>query len=132
MRREVPDSELARLFHEERRDAEAAAPEPGALLARPRRRRPAGARLVRRAALAAARAVIAAALLLRTRSFRGHAPQAAGLPPAARQLAAWRAPTDVLLRTPGSDLWTRVPVLAPRSSVPEPGIFLEATKGVER
>jgi hypothetical protein len=132
MRPEVPDSELVRLFEQERRDTEAGAPDLGALLARPRRRavRLPAVRLVALAATLAA--VVSAATLLRISLRSSRAAGSADLPPAARELANWKAPTDVLLATPGSDLWRRVPLLAPRVPALDLGAPLEATKGVER
>ena len=129
MRTDVPDPELSRLFREERLDTEAAAPVLGALLARASRRR-AGASTIRRLMWAAALAAAAVAVTL---CLRISSPPSRTEPPrGAIQLAEWKAPTDVLLATPGFDLWTRVPVLAPHVRAPETGVSLEATKGVER
>jgi len=125
MNNQAEDSELERLFREERRSAEAAAPHADILLSRLKRRRPAGRPSVGRAALVLAPVLILAvgALFLRSRAHR-----ADELPAAAARLASWKAPTDALLWT--SDLWKRIPVLAPRA--PAPGLSLEPAKGVER
>jgi hypothetical protein len=132
MTSDIPDPELVRLFEEERRDAEATAPDFGALLARPGRR-PARLPAIRLVALAATLAALAtAALLLRTSLRSSQSAASADLPPAGRELAYWKAPTDVLLATPGSDLWRRVPLLVPRAPVFDLGAPFEATKGVER
>jgi len=129
---DIPDPELVRLFEEERREAEGAAPDLGALLARPTRR-PERLPAIRVVALAAALAAVATgALLLRTSPRPGGAGTSADLPPAGRELANWKPPTDVLLATAGSDLWRRIPVLAPRVPAVDLGVPLEATKGVER
>ena len=104
------DREIARLFEEQRRADEAAAPAFRELLARPRARRAPLARWIRRPALAAAAvAVVAAALLLR-RPPPPRAPESA-LPAVATTLASWKAPTDFLLQTPGAELLGRLPVL---------------------
>jgi hypothetical protein len=135
MKSESPDAIIARLFEEERRADEAAAPDLARLLARSRRRSE-DARAVRRSAFLAAAlaATVAAALLvLRPARPRGPTPEGAdiaGLAPAAVQLANWKAPTDAFLRTSGSDLWSRVPVLLPRESALETRTVTEPTKGV--
>jgi hypothetical protein len=128
------DDEIARRFEERRLDDEAAAPELSALLARPPRARAAQVRAIRRLAFGASAlaAAVVAAFLLRTALPR-HAgsSESPGLPPAAIALARWEAPTDVFLQTPGSDLWTSVPDLAPAPAL-ESAISSETTKGVER
>jgi hypothetical protein len=55
---------------------------------------------------AAAAVVIAAVWLANARSF---SPQ--GATPAIAAIAAWRAPTDILLRTPGNELLGEMPAL---------------------
>jgi hypothetical protein len=55
---------------------------------------------------AAAAVVIAAVWLANTRSFSTHA-----VTPTIATIAAWRAPTDILLRTPGSELLGTMPAL---------------------
>jgi hypothetical protein len=101
------DREIARLFEAQRRADEASAPAFRDLLARPRNAKTASPRRVLRPALAAAAVllIIAAALLLRSRARE---PESLAT---ASALAAWRAPTDVLLRTPGAELTSRLPVL---------------------
>ena len=127
------DDEIARRFEERRLADEAGAPDLGALLARHGRRRPAGARATRRIAIGAATlAAAAAAVVIVVRSTSpGTAPESSDLPPITMALASWKAPTDTLLQTPGSDLWTSVPDLATAPAL-ENGIPLETTKGVER
>ena len=130
MSSEDPDREIARLFDEERRADEASAPALRELLARPSPRTP-WKRGIGRIALAAAAAAAATAgvLLLRPVHSRDGGP-GAELPPAASQLASWKAPTDALLRTPGSELWTRVPILISRASPVDPAHPAQTTKGV--
>ena len=126
------DREIARLFDEQRRADEASAPALRELLARPNSRRTPWKRGIGRIVLAAAAAAAATAgvLLLRPARPRDGGPEAA-LPPAASQLASWTAPTDTLLRTPGSELWTRIPILVSRSSpLADPAHPVETTKGV--
>jgi len=127
------DLDLARRFREKRVAEESAAPDLGELLARPRPVRK-GPSMARRLALAAALAVVAAGawVLLRQRpSFRG-APTAGDLPPAALRVAEWKSPTASLLRTPGADLWRRVPALVPRVPAFASATLLETTKGAAR
>ena len=125
---EDPDREIARLFDEERRADEASAPALRELLARPTSGRTHWKRGVGRIALAAA-AATAAFLLLRPARTNDLRPETE-LPPAASQLASWRAPTDALLRTPGSELWTRVPILVSRAAPLDPAHPVQTTKGV--
>ena len=132
MSSEDPDREIARLFVEQRRADEASAPALRELLARPNSSRTPWKRGIGRIALAAAAAAAATAgvLLLRPVHLRDGGP-GAELPPAASQLASWKAPTDALLRTPGSELWTRIPILVSRSSpLADPAHPVETTKGV--
>ena len=105
-----PDRELTRLFEEQRRADEASAPDFRELLARPRPLRASLARGIPRPALAAAAAAVVAAALFLRRPPRPPAPEP-GLPAAAAALASWKAPTDVLLETPGAELLGRLPVL---------------------
>jgi hypothetical protein len=128
MRSDDPDREIARLFDEERRADEASAPALRELLARPTSARTQWKRGIGRIALAAA-AATAAFLLLRP-THTNDARRDTGLPPAASQLASWRAPTDALLRTPGSELWTRVPILVSRVPPLDPAHPAQTTKGV--
>jgi len=120
------DRELVRRFEELRRGDEAAAPDLGGLLGRPRR----GRTSRRHLALAAAVVVLlAAALLLRRTAPPGSRD---ALRPAAGSLAAWRSPTGSLLRTPGAELWTRVPALVPRVPVFASVSVPQTTKGAVR
>jgi hypothetical protein len=110
------EGELTRLFEQQRRADEASAPDFHELMARAR-----GAAKVRdfardgrwawRAAVAAAASIALAAGL----SLLRPAPESR-LPSNAATLADWKAPTDVLLQTPGAELLARLPVLLP--SVP--------------
>ena len=113
------DRELARLFEAQRQADEAAAPAFREVLARTRARRAPLEGLIWRPALAVAAVVVVAAVLTLhrparpvppTNRTRARTPESA-LPAAAVALAAWRAPTDFLLETPGADLLTRVPAL---------------------
>ena len=107
MRREDDsDRELARMFREVRREDEASAPGFRQILARGRAdrhssRRP---RLLVAAAVALSAIVLIGVLLSR----RPPAPEA---PEGSIALGDWRAATDVLLRTPGGDLFDSVPIL---------------------
>ena len=111
------ESELTRLFEEQRRADEALAPGFRELMARARAatkgRDFAAAREGRwagRAVVAAAASVALAAGLYLLR------PQEPRMPSNAPTLADWKAPTDVLLQTPGAELLGRLPVFLP--SVP--------------
>jgi hypothetical protein len=127
---EDPDREIARLFAEQRRADEASAPALPELMSRPHRMRMSRKRsLARIALIGATAAAIATVILLRPARSRDGG-QDAALPPAAAQLASWKAPTDSLLRTPGSELWTRVPVLVSRAAPEEPAHPVQTTKGV--
>ena len=112
------ESELTRLFEEQRRADEASAPGFRELMARargaPQGRGFAPARKGRwvwRAVVAAAASVAFAAGLYLLRL-----PPEARMPSNARMLADWKAPTDVLLQTPGAELLGRLPAFLP--SVP--------------
>jgi hypothetical protein len=132
MSSEDPDREIARLFDEQRRADEASAPALRELLARPNSRQTSWKRGIGRIALATAAAAAATAgvLLLRPAHHRDGG-RVTELPPAASQLASWKAPTDALLRTPGSELWNRVPILVSRSSpLVDPAHPAQTTKGV--
>ena len=123
------DREIARLFAAQRRADEASAPALRELMARPRRLRTSWS-LARIALVGAtAAAAIAAILLLRPARPR-NAGTETPLPPAATQLANWKAPTDSLLRTSGSELWTRVPILVSPVTHVEPAHPAQTTKGV--
>lgn len=125
------DREIERLFDEQRRADEASAPALRELMARPRRLGTSWKRSLARVALigTAAAAATVAVILLRPARLREGGPDTA-LPPAAVQLARWKAPTDSLLRTPGSELWTRVPILVSPVTPLEPAHPAQTTKGV--
>jgi len=98
------DDRIERALSEQRRLDEGLAPDFRSLLARPRppaSRGPAGRILV----VAALLLVIGVALWSRSRP---PAPPRSGM--AAGSLTTWRAPTDFLLETPGSRLWSSPPV----------------------
>ncbi|HEY6928044.1 MAG TPA: hypothetical protein VJA66_00075 [Thermoanaerobaculia bacterium] len=124
-----PDREVTRLFEEKRRADEASAPDIRELLSRPRLHRARGSRATWRLGLAAAALIVVAASVVLLRSKAPRTPETE-LPTAA-QIASWRAPTDVLLRTPGSDLLHQLPVLESQASEAASAV-LEPTKGVER
>ncbi len=133
MTRDDSDLDLEERFAERRRADELAAPDLDRLLARPRPSpSPAPGRRLALAAAALVFAAAAAALFFRSRTPVRGARDAAALPPAAAELAAWKSPTSSLLSTPGAELWRRVPALVPRvpvfASVPLP----QATKGADR
>ena len=112
------DSELTRLFEEQRRADEASAPDFRELMARARAAAKGRdfapvrqGRWARRAVFTAAASVALAIGL----SLLRPAPEPR-IPSNAPTLADWKAPTDVLLQTPGAELLGRLPVLL--SSVP--------------
>jgi hypothetical protein len=118
------ERELSRLFEAARRADESAAPDLDALLARgPRPRRSAG----RAIAFAAAATLLLAIAVLLVR----HDARTAPAPEAPVQLADWESPTAFLLDTPGSELLTEIPTLAP-STAKENDSSHQPTKGVER
>ena len=128
---EDPDRDIARLFAEQRRADEAFAPALRELMARRHRLPTRPKRTLARIALAGtavAAATVAVLLLRPVRPRDGGADTA--LPPAAAQLASWKAPTDSLLRTSGSELWTRVPILISPVDHVEPAHPAQTTKGV--
>jgi hypothetical protein len=124
------DGEIARLFEEKRRSDESSAPPVRELLARPKGSRAGRARTAWGVALAAAAAVVVAVSVVLLRARPPRTPETR-LPAVAAQIAAWRAPTDALLQTPGSDLLSQLPVLESHISEAA-GAVLEPTKGVER
>ena len=126
------DHEIRRLFEAASLADETAAPDLDDLLARPVPHTGARSlgRIVRAASAIAA--VVAMAFVFHAASSRRPAAASPDLPPAAVQLASWTSTTDSLLQTPGSDLWTSVPDLAPAISVTGFEVPLETTKGVER
>jgi hypothetical protein len=109
------DRELTRLLTEQRRADEASAPGFRELLARARAGRRGRAfapearegRWAWRAAAAAAASVALAIGLYLLRS----SPE----PRISADITAWKAPSDVLLQTPGAELLGRLPVLLPLS-----------------
>ena len=106
MREDDPDRELARLFREVRRADEASAPGFRQILARGHTRRGSA----RRPRLLAAAAVALIAIVLIGVRLSRRPPVAEG-PERAIALGDWRAATDVLLRTPGAELFESAPVL---------------------
>jgi hypothetical protein len=126
------DPETLRSFEEERLGDEASAPDLEALLARPSGRRRVQVRTARRIAIAAATFAAAAVLLvIRVRVTPSRTvPESSALSPEAIALVTWKSPTDTLLETPGSDLWTQVPDLAPPVPAVEEHIPVSPTKGV--
>ena len=122
-----PDRELSRLFEAGRRTDESAAPDLETLLARgPRRRTSSGRRIAFATALAIL-VTVAVLLMYAPGDARRVTPVAE--PP--MQLADWESPTDFLLETPGSELLTQIPTLAP-SAVRENVSSPQLTKGVAR
>ena len=126
------DGELGRLFEAQCRADESSAPDVRELLARLKDHR-ARSRRIRsgRSILLAAAAMIVVAMsviLLRSNPRQAHQTP---LPAVATQIAEWKAPTDVLLQTPGSDLLRQLPVLEFRASEAASAVF-EPTKGVEK
>ena len=110
------DRELTRLFTEQRRADEASAPGFHELMAqaRAKTRGHAFAPEAREGRWAWPAAVAAAAsLALATGLYLLRPPPEPRLPSSAATLAAWKAPTDVLLQTPGAELLGRLPVLLP-------------------
>jgi hypothetical protein len=113
------DRELARLLTEQRLADEASAPGFQELMARARARTGGRAlapqaregRWAWRAAVAAAASLALALGLSLLRPPPGPRP-----PSQASTLAAWKAPSDILLQTPGAELMGGLPVLLP--SVP--------------
>ena len=106
------EREIARLFQSQREADEALAPPFEEIVHRPARR----ARSVRSLRLIAATAsvLVVAALVLLLHPARPFVPATES---DAAALAAWKAPSDALLKTPGSDLLNRTPILA--SPVPD-------------
>jgi hypothetical protein len=98
------ESELRRRLAELREADRERAPSFAQVCARARRRRPWRATLrIRPLVVGAAAVAIAAVWLARARSFSPSA--------VAPAIATWRAPTDALLRTPGSELLGAMPAL---------------------
>jgi hypothetical protein len=122
------DREIGRLFEAQRAADEAAAPDLHALLGRPAARRAsrsAGHVLAMVAAVAIV--IVAGARLLRSVATAPR-DRFSGV----TTLAEWRSPTDFLLRTPGSDIWTRVPSLGSTGPAADTQPNPSPTKGVAR
>jgi hypothetical protein len=104
------DDEIRQRFAQLREADRESAPGFAQTYARARARRSARAiHRVRPAVIAAAAAVVIAAVwLANARSFSTHTV----VTPTIAAIAAWRAPTDVLLRTPGSELLGAMPALS--------------------
>lgn len=127
------DRDLARLLESERREDEGNAPDLHELLARTRRRSRGPAVALSRLGLAVALAAVAAAAALVARSAlsRRAVPRPV-TPTESVRLADWRSPTGFLLRTPGSELLERAPVLVSRPLATGASTAPSPTKGVER
>jgi hypothetical protein len=110
------EREIARLLEDARRADESSAPPFREVLARRRSGEAPRRRLLWRPALLAVTVVLIVAALQLRRATRPTA-QDAALPATARAIASWKAPTDVLLQTPGSELLSRSPVLVPPSQL---------------
>jgi hypothetical protein len=104
----MEDKEIRQRFAQLRKSDLESAPSFTRTYARTRTRRSVGAMLrVRPLVIGAAAAVVIAAVwLANARSFSSHAAA-----PTIAAIAAWRAPTDVLLRTPGNELLGEMPAL---------------------
>lgn len=112
------ESELTRLFEEQRRADEASAPDFRELMARARAATKGHDYAPAREGRWAWGAVVAAAasVALAAGLYFLRPPPEPRMPSNASTLADWNAPTDVLLQTPGAELLGRLPVLLP--SVP--------------
>ncbi|MDQ6872408.1 MAG: hypothetical protein M3037_10420 [Gemmatimonadota bacterium] len=104
----IDDREIRDRFAQLREADRERAPSFAQTYGRARGRRGSGATLrVRPLVIGAAAAVLIAAVwVANVRSFSPH-----GVTPTIATIAAWRAPTDVLLRTPGSELLGTMPAL---------------------
>ena len=104
----MDDSEIRHRFAQLREADRERAPGFAQTYGRARARRSSGAmQRVRPLVIGAAAAVVIAAVwLANARSFSPHT-----VTPTIAAIAAWRAPTDVLLRTPGSELLGAMPAL---------------------
>lgn len=112
------ESELTRLFEEQRRADEASAPGFRELMARARAATKGRGFAPAREGRWAWRAAVAAAasVALATGLYLLRRPPEPRLPSNAATLADWKAPTDFLLQTPGAELLGRLPDFLP--SVP--------------
>ena len=118
------DRDLTRLLTERRRADEASAPGFHELIARDRtQRRGRGTARETREGKWAWRAAIASALCFALAAGLYVLRPQTELRPlsTATSLAEWKAPSDVLLETPGAELLGRLPVLLPLSSLALPG-----------
>lgn len=115
MREQDSEREIARLFEAQREADEALAPPFAEIVHRAPRR----SRSVRsfRPIAAAAGVLVVAALVLLLHRARPPRPPVSATESDTVALGTWKAPSDVLLQTPGSDLLNRTPILA--SPVPE-------------
>jgi hypothetical protein len=120
------DNELTRLFTEQRRADEASAPDFRELLVRARAGTRGRAFTPGREGRWAWRAAIAAtaSLALATGLYLFRPPPEPRLLSNVPTLAAWKAPTDALLQTPGAELLGQLPVLLP--SIPGDDAGVEA------
>jgi hypothetical protein len=117
------DRELMRRLAELRRADEASAPSFRQILERPLARREAASlRLALR--LAVPSAVLAVILIVALVVRR--APVGTAVPSGIAALSEWKAPTDFLLRTPGSELFESLPQFSP---VPVPVLVENARPG---
>ena len=105
----MDENEIRQRFAQLREADRESAPDFAQTYARARsRRRTRAIHRVRPVVIAAAAAVVLAAIrLVNTRSF-----SSVPATPTIATIAAWRAPTDVLLRTPGSELLGEMPALS--------------------
>ena len=101
----MDDSEIRQRFAQLREADQESAPSFAQTYGRARARRSLRAtQPVRRVAIAAAAAVVIGAIGL---AYARSSSPSAAMP----EIATWRAPTDVLLRTPGSELLGEMPAL---------------------
>lgn len=121
MREEEPDRELGRMFREVRHADEASAPGFRQILARGRTDRGSSRqpRLLAAVAVALTAMVIIGVLLWKR-------PPVTQAPEPSIALGDWRAATDVLLRTPGGELFDSVPALP--GPVPDYSSFAGVSK----
>jgi len=104
----MDENEIRQRFAQLRDADRERAPSFAQTYARARMRRSVGATLRVRPLVigAVAAAVVAAVWLGNARSFSSHT-----VTPTIAAIAAWRAPTDILLRTPGSEVLGTMPAL---------------------
>jgi len=117
----IDESEIRRRFAQLREAERESAPGFAKTYARARSRRSSGAmQRVRPLVVGAAAAVVIAAVWLASARSLSH-------PAATPTIANWRAPTDALLRTPGSELLGAMPALS--ESVLDKMISLPSNRG---